>query len=395
MNSWEEFSNWWRKKIAGKTEPDESIKRKVAELTEALSTSEEKVEALFDYVKGDIRYVSLDLGKSGYEPNNAKKVFENKYGDCKDKSTLLISMLRVAGIPAYYVLIPTSSVGNLIKDFPYPFQFNHCIVSIRNEDKYHFIDPVAKNYRFDYFPDGDRNRDVLIFNDEKIVFDKTPLAKPEENSYYSQSQIEIGLDGSIECEVKNFGFGGKEASLRSFFIRNRPTKIKESFEERVDEISSGAKLLTYTHSDPVNFKERFELIFKYDAKDYCRKAGDILIFDVPEIRKGCPDTGKKDRRYPFVVWNNSYNKDEVGFNVPEGYEVYHLPEPLETTNQYFEFRSSYRQEGERIFYQGEFIRNAVRIAPEDYPVYKKLCEGVEKSFKKDVLLKAKEADRLN
>jgi hypothetical protein len=268
-------------------------------------------------------------------------------------------------------------------------------VSIRNEGKYHFIDPVAKNYRFDYFPDGDRNRDVLIFNDEKIVFDKTPLAKPEENSYYSQSQIKIGLDGSIECEVKNFGFGGKEASLRSFFIRNRPTKIRESFEERVDEISSGARLLTYTHSDPVNFKERFELIFKYNAKDYCRKAGDILIFDVPEIRKGCPDTGKKDRRYPIVVWNNSYNKDEVGFNVPEGYEVYYLPEPMEIKNRYFEFRSSYRQEGERIFYQGEFIRNAVRIAPEDYPVYKKLCEGVEKSFKKDVLLKAKEADRLN
>lgn len=189
MNSWEEFSNWWRKEIAGKTEPDESIKRKVAELTEALSTSEEKIEAIFDYVKGEIRYVSIDLGKSGYEPNNARKVFENKYGDCKDKSTLLISMLKVAGIPAYYVLIPTSSVGNLIKDFPYPFQFNHCIVSTEEKGKYHFIDPVAKNYRFDYLPGGDRNRDVLIFNDEKIVFDKTPLAKRKENSYYSQSQV--------------------------------------------------------------------------------------------------------------------------------------------------------------------------------------------------------------
>ncbi len=273
MNSWEEFSNWWRKKIAGKTEPDESIKRKVAELTKNLSTPKEKMEAIFDYVKGEIRYVSIDLGKSGYEPENAKQVFENKYGDCKDKSTLLISMLRIAGIPAYYVLIPTSSMGNLIKDFPYPFQFNHCIVAVKNEDKYHFIDPVAKNYRFDYFPDGDRNRDVLIFDDEKIVFDKTPFAKPEENAYYSQSQIRIGLDGSIECEVKNFGFGGEEASLRSFFIRNRPTKIKESLEERVNEISSGAKLLAYTHSDPLNFKERFELNIKYDAQDYCRKGG--------------------------------------------------------------------------------------------------------------------------
>ena len=389
MNSWEEFSNWWRKKIAGKTEPDESIKRKVDELTKALSTSEEKIEAIFDYVKGQIRYVSIDLGKSGCEPNNAKKVFENKYGDCKDKSTLLISMLRVAGIPAYYALIPTNNIGNLIKDFPYPFQFNHCIVAAENEDEHHFIDPVAKYYRFDYLPESDRNRNVLIFDDEKIFFDKTPLAKPEENAYYSQSQIEIDLDGSIECEVKNFGFGGKEASLRSFFIRNRPTKIKESFEERADEISSGAKLLTYTHSDPLNFNERFELNLEYNAQDYCRKAGDILIFDVPEIWKGCPATGKKDRRYPIVVWNNSYNKDEVWFNVPEGYEVYYLPEAMETKNQYFEFRSSYRQEGEKIFYRGELISKALRVTPEEYPAYHEFCQTMEKSFKRDVLFKAK------
>ena len=252
-------------------------------MTKDLSTSKEKMEVIFDYVKMEIRYVSIGLGKSGYEPENAKKVFENKYGDCKDKSTLLISMLRSAGIPAYYVLIPTRNIGNLIKDFPYPFQFNHCIVAVEDRGKYHFLDPVAENYRFDYLPGSDRNRNVLIFDDEKIFFDKTPLAKPEENASHSQSQIKIGLNGSIECEVKNFGFGGEEASLRSFFIENNPTKIKESLEERVDGISSGAKLLAYTHSDPVNFKERFELNFKYNAQDYCRKAGDILIFDVPEI----------------------------------------------------------------------------------------------------------------
>jgi hypothetical protein len=389
MNSWQEFSNWWRKKIAGKTEPDESIKRKVAELTEALSTSKEKIEAIFDYVKREIRYVSIDLGKSGYEPDNAKKVFENKYGDCKDKSTLLISMLKVAGIPAYYVLIPTSSVGNLIKDFPYPFQFNHCITAIEKEGRYNFFDPVAENYRFNYLPSSDQNRDVLIFNNKKIVFVRTPLARPEENAYYSQSQIKIELDGSLECEVKNLSFGGEEASLRSFFIKNSPTKIKDSLEERVDKISSGAKLLTYTHSDPLNFKERFGVTIKYNAKDYCRKAGDILIFDVPEIQKSCPATGKKDLKYPIELWNTSYNKDEVEFNVPEGYKVYHLPEPMEIKNQYFDFRSSYRQEGERIFYQGELIRKAIRITPEESTSYQKCCFEIEKSFNRSVLFKKK------
>jgi len=391
MNSWEEFSRWWRKRIEGKTEPNDTIKEKVVKLTKDLSTPKEKIEAIFDYVKREIRYVSIDLGKSGYEPEKAIRVFENKYGDCKDKSTLLISMLRIAGIPAYYVLIPTSGIGNLIKDFPYPFQFDHCIVAVENEGKYHFLDPVAESYRFDYLPGSDRNRDVLIFKDKEIVFANTPLAKPEENAYYSQSQIKIGWDGSIESEVKNFGLGGKEASMRSFFMERRPTKIKEALEERVDEISSGAKLLAYTHSDPLNFNERFELKIKYNAKDYCKKAGGILIFDVPEIWRGCPGTGKKDRRYPVVVWNNSYRKDQVEFNVPEGYEVYHFPEPLEIKNQYFEFRSSYRQEGNKIIYEGEFIQKASRISAEEYASYQNCCSGMVKSFNRSVLFQKEDA----
>jgi transglutaminase-like putative cysteine protease len=389
MNSWEEFCNWWKKKIAGKTEPDEAIKRKVAELTKGLSTSREKMEAIFDYVKEEIRYVFIDLGKSGYEPENAQKVFENKYGDCKDKSTLLISMLRAAGIPAYYVLIPTSSVGNLIKDFPYPFQFNHCIAVTKKEGTYNFFDPAAENYRIDYLPSTDQERDVLIFDNKKIVFARTPLAKPEENAYYTYSQIKIGLDGSIQGEVKNYSFGGEEASLRSFFKKSSPTKIKDSLEERVDKISSGAKLLKYTHTNPLNFKERFEVTIKYNAKDYCRKAGDILIFDVPEIQKRCPAIGKKDLKYPIEIWNTSYKKDEVEFNIPEGYEVYHLPEPMEIKNQYFEFRSSYRQEGKRIFYQGELITKVIRIASEECASYQQWCFRMEKSFNRSVLFRKK------
>lgn len=139
MDSWKEFSYWWGKLIEGKTAPDKSIKEKVVELTKDLSTNKEKIEAIFDYVKKQIRYVSIDLGKSGYEPASAAEVFENKYGDCKDKSTLLIGMLKLAGISANYVLIPTNDIRDLNKDFPYPFQFDHCIVAAENEGRYHFL----------------------------------------------------------------------------------------------------------------------------------------------------------------------------------------------------------------------------------------------------------------
>jgi len=389
LDSWEGFSHWWRKKINGKTEPDRSIKEKVAELTQGLSAPKEKIEALFNYVKKKIRYVYIDLGKSGYEPASAPEVFENKYGDCKDKSTLLISMLRSAGIPAYYVLIPTNSMGNWIRHFPYPFQFDHCIVAIDKGGEYSFIDPVAENYRIDYLPESNQNRDVLIFPDQKIIIGRTPLARPEENASYGQYRIKIETDGSIEGEVKDFGTGEPEASLRSFFADHSPTEIKEALEKRVDKISAGAKLVEYSHLDPMNFKVNFAARIKYHAQDYCKKAGDILIFKLPEMGQNCLGTGKKDRRYPIVSWTNSSNKKEAEFNIPEGYEVYHLPEPVELKNPYFEFRSRYQRENGKIDYVEEFIRKAIWITPEEYPVYRKSCQGMEKSGQGEVLFRKK------
>jgi len=389
MDSWQGFFQWWRKKIEGKTEPDEAIREKVAELSKDLSSAREKIEAIFDFVKREIRYVSIGLGKTGYEPESAAEVFENKYGDCKDKSTLLISMLKAAGISAHYVLIPTHSVGNLIRDFPYPFQFDHCIVVAETEDGHLFLDPTAEECRFDYLLGSDQDRDVLIFKDHGAIFGTTPLAKAEENAYVCQQQIKIGADESIEVEEKDFGSGFREASMRSFFIDNNPTEIKEALEKMVDGMSPGAKLLDYTYSDPLNFQKRFVATIKYFAPDYCKKAGDILIFQVPGIEKGCAGTGKKERRYPLVFWTNASSKDEVVFNIPEGYEVYYLPEPVEIENPYFDFHSSYQREGQKVVYRGEYIKKAVRIPPKGYPLYHKFCQKMEKSCEEYVLFREK------
>jgi hypothetical protein len=389
IDSWQRFFQWWRSKIEGKTEPNELIKNKVAELTKGHVTKREKIEALFDYVKREIRYVSIGLGKTGYEPESASVVFENKYGDCKDKSTLLISMLREAGIPAHYVLIPTHGERDLIKDFPYPFQFNHCIVATEMEHGYHFLDPTAEDYRFDYLLGSDQDRDVLIFKDHETIFATTPLAKPDENGHISQQHIEIRADESIEVVDKSFPSGSKEASLRSFFIYNSPTEIKEVLEKVVDGISPGAKLLDYTHSDPLCFKKRFVTQMKYAAPDYCKKAGDILIFQVPGIKKGCSGTGKKERRYPLIFWTNASSKSEVVFTIPAGYEVYYLPEPVEITTPYFEFRSRYQSDGENVVYRGEYIKKAARIPPEEYSRYQQLCQEMEKSCEEYILFQEK------
>jgi hypothetical protein len=96
-----------------------------------------------------------------------------------------------------------------------------------------------------------------------------------------------------------------------------------------------------------------------------------------------------ERRYPLVRLTNSYDKDEAEFDIPEGYETYYLPEPVGVANKYFEFHSTYRKEGEKIIYQGEFLEKAMRIPPDEYLAYQGYCQEVSKSFRREVLFRKK------
>ncbi|MDP6178883.1 MAG: hypothetical protein QGG48_03240 [Desulfatiglandales bacterium] len=193
----------------------------------------------------------------------------------------------------------------------------------------------------------------------------------------------------MEVEISSYWKGSQEASFRSFFIYSGPTEIKETLEEVVNDISQGARLLKYSHSDPLDFKKRFEVTLKYHANDYCKKVGDILIFPEPYIRERCSATGKEERRYPILYSSRSYSKNEVEFNIPEGYDVYHLPEPVEIENPYFEYRSSYRKKERKIFYKVEFIEKAVKILAEEYVDYKKFCRMMGNNSERYVLFKKK------
>ncbi len=112
----------WRKTGA---HPPPEVRAKAAELTKGLDNDLDKVQALYDYVAKNFRYVSLSLGVGRYQPHAAGDVLHNQYGDCKDKHTLLASLLEAEGLHASSVLINSSR--KLDPDVPSPSQFDHVI----------------------------------------------------------------------------------------------------------------------------------------------------------------------------------------------------------------------------------------------------------------------------
>src|SRR5258708_14791168 len=127
MGTW-----YWTMEI-GTGDASQEIKKEVADLTASSHTAMEKMQAIAMFVQHQIRYVGIELGIGGWQPHPAKDIFGHRYGDCKDKATLMRSMLQEIGIASYQVVINTTR-GAVTPITPAYRGFNHQIIAIQLPD---------------------------------------------------------------------------------------------------------------------------------------------------------------------------------------------------------------------------------------------------------------------
>jgi tetratricopeptide (TPR) repeat protein len=142
FHSWAEVGAWYRSMEGHRVEPDDTIRAKVKELTAGKLTPDATARALYAYDSAQVRYIGVAFGIGRYQPHEASEVLSNQYGDCKDKHTLLASMLDAAGIPADAVLIGAGLAFN--EAVPSPGAFNHAITLAHVEGKPVWLDATTE-----------------------------------------------------------------------------------------------------------------------------------------------------------------------------------------------------------------------------------------------------------
>src|ERR1700735_3125413 len=216
--SWEEVAQWYAKLEKGRTDPTPEIRAKTLELIQGRENRLDKIQALYDYVAKNIRYVSLSFGLGRYQPHSAADVFANQYGDCKDKHTLLAAMLQAANIPSDAVLIPFSR--DLDTSTPSPSQFDHLITAVPVDGGLVWMDSTAEVAPFRLLSPVLRNKSALLVPTDgigRIV--KTPIDPPFLST--QRVEIEAGVSdlGQLSAKFRDFLRGGNELALRGVCSR--------------------------------------------------------------------------------------------------------------------------------------------------------------------------------
>ena len=148
LSSWKGIITWYGALCADKLEAGSEIRNAVAGLRLGELAEQERAKRIFRFVQSNIRYVAISFGIGGHEPHRAEEILRNRYGDCKDQSVLLASMLREARVPAYLVFVRTADRGFFEEPFPIIWYFNHVIVAAILGDRILYLDPVCGSCSF-------------------------------------------------------------------------------------------------------------------------------------------------------------------------------------------------------------------------------------------------------
>ncbi len=245
--SWNDISGWYYKYLfRPQLVVTDEITNKAEKLTLGCKTETEKIRKIYEFVQG-LRYVAIELGIGGFQPAKPQDVLDRMYGDCKDKSILLISLLKSLDIKAKPVLVLTSDYGKVDPDFP-TWTFNHMIVKATTEDGTgYWMDPTVDHCMLGELPYLDQGTTALILNgDNTSTLEKIPSENFRSNGRDIHVLADLRNPGQTTFDVDMRFKGQENLKMKYFFADKSRDDIMKYCKSMVADQSLDAEVIHYS-----------------------------------------------------------------------------------------------------------------------------------------------------
>jgi tetratricopeptide (TPR) repeat protein len=345
FQSWDEVGQWYADLQRDRIVPDEKIKIKAEEIINGRTTEKDKVRALYEFVAKNFRYVSLSLGQSRYQPHAAASVMSNQYGDCKDKHTLLASMLAATGLRAYPVLI--NSARKLDVDIPSPGQFDHVISAIPLGNETLWADTTAEVAPAGLLSPNLRNKKALMIPTAGPArLETTPAEPPFVSSEAVTIEGTVDELGKLTAHARMALRGDAEMYMRIAFRRTPKSNWKSLGFYLGIGVGIDGEVTDIKTSDPADLDKPFEIEFNVAKNDFLDWSSKKLKVGVPlpPLNLSQFKSRKAGSTKPLELGppiDISYN---LKLTLPGKYQT-RLPLPLKVVRDYGDYAADYKLQG--------------------------------------------------
>ncbi|MCL5278806.1 MAG: DUF3857 domain-containing protein [Planctomycetes bacterium] len=399
LPDWKAVSSWyWRLCQPHLEATTPEMKAQVDKLTAGLTDRQKKIEAIFQWVSQQVRYMGITTeGTSpGWEPHDVKMTFENRHGVCRDKAALLVAMLRLAGFEAYPVLIQAGPK----KDGEVPnVQFNHAITAVRNDDGLYQLMDCTDESTKDLLPSYLCDCSYLVAHPQGETLQTSPIVPCHENMVLVETTGRIDAQGNLAAESEIKLNGINDNAYRGYFARIKAQERRRFF-EGVLKSSMPTATLTDFELRPADMQDtsaNLSVHLKYTAKDLLVGHGETVMMPVPHIgtRVGLVNfiigqTGLKKRRFPLKTEYACGVQEKLSLQLdPAIGSFVCLPQYAPIDDKTISWKQSLDQQTNSLQGQSEFLIKVVEFSAQQYLQLKEYLKQIEYNERKMPVLARK------
>jgi len=387
---WGTIADWDKALMVDAFRTTPAVKALAQELTKDAGTKREKLDAITRFVMREIRYQQdYESSIAGVKPHSASIVLQRAYGDCKDKSVLLMTLAQAVGIETRFAILRTTGVGDFIKDVPF-LQFNHAIVYVPKQEGIAeplFVDSTPDTLDLVTLRPDDQGTWALVIEPKsgEWEFVEIPFRPAEEQYTIRRTTIEPQLEGDSKITMEFVFQGPTAASLRQVLRNPNDTQIILS--QLVSQLFPGARVEEITFDGEKDIVKPLTLKIAVLTDQLMRPQGDALVVDVPKAENLSQYASLSERELPLqsgLYLSFVESTDEV--SLPEGYKVKHMPEQLRVDNEFFTFERDSEVKDGVVVITLRFSEKTTRVMPEQYEAFRDAVSDVTDNLKQDLIV---------
>jgi lipoprotein NlpI/transglutaminase-like putative cysteine protease len=361
-----------------------AVRRKAAAIKDTTQNTEERVRLALDFVQNEVRYFGLEMGANSHRPSSPEQVITQRFGDCKDKVSLLIGLLNELGVEVLPALVSTRYLGQIDTILPSPLAFDHVIARVNLGGRIYWLDGTRslqkgrlENRQSRGFEKG------LVLNTESTKLAELPTNYDEERVLVEETfHIEKFSESPIiESKITYFGEFAE-------FIRNRSnTQALSQLEE--DQVSYYArmypgiksvgnlKLIEVPDKNAVTLFQQYMIPKYWRLSEQGHLVGTIGLWALGEAVNRPFDS---NRRVTFRINYPGIHRHNVNFEYPEKVTTNSSSSRFDDSDKHYNFSVSYDSSptGAQIKSEMRLLKNAV--APEDWSTYAEKLMKASQNF---------------
>lgn len=360
--NWKEVSDWATTLFPFNTPLSPGLQQKIEEIKKAHATPEARTVAALQFVQDEVRYMGIEMGTNSHKPHHPNKVFAQRFGDCKDKSYLLCTMLRAMGIEAAPVLINTDYKKTITTWLAHATAFDHVTVQVKIAGATYWFDPTSSYQRGSIrdisYPDYQVG---LVVSPANTGLTPIPL---QDKAAADIKEVFTVTDysGKATLEVTTTYTGSFADNARSSFESESRFSIQKQYRDFYAAWFENIKADSLAFADneqtgAVTIREW------YTVPGFWTKEKEKLVANFSPFVTGSviKKLAGGERTHPFALTFPANYKEQIEIILPEKWKADAYDQTIQKPG--FTYRCSYRCEGSRVVLDYQYETHKDHVAP--------------------------------